>query len=351
MTGKFRAEPARSEPAIALVMGDPCGISPELTAKLLARPGVVDASALLVIGDIRVLRAGAAIAGVDAPVAVVRDVGDAVLGRGRPVLLDLGHCDPAAVTRGEASAEGGAFAMANFKRALALAQAGTVDAICFTPFNKHALRLAGNPYEDELQLAADVLGHTGPVGEFNVLERIWNARVTSHVPLAKVASLLTKERIVSALMLTHESLLAAGVARPRIAVAALNPHAGDGGNFGTEEIDVIAPAVAAAKDRQMAVEGPFPADTVFLRARDGKFDAVLTMYHDQGQIAIKLMGFERGVTVLGGLPVPITTPAHGTAYDIAGRGIANVEATAQAFKIACAMAENRVRRRERRTAV
>ena len=335
-------------PAIALVMGDPCGISPELTAKLLARPDVVDAASLLVVGDIRVLRAGAAVAGVDAPVAVVHDPAAAILGRGRPVLLDLGHGDPATLTRGEASAAGGAFAMANFKRALALAQDGTVDAICFTPFNKQALRLAGNPFEDELQLAADVLGWKGPTGEFNVLERLWNARVTSHVPLAKVAGLLSEERILKALTLTHESLLAAGVARPRIAVAALNPHAGDGGNFGREEIEVIGPAVAAAQARQMAVEGPFPADTVFLRARDGKFDAVLTMYHDQGQIAIKLMGFERGVTVLGGLPVPITTPAHGTAYDIAGRGIANVAASVQAFKIACAMAESRVRRNERR---
>ena len=134
----------------------------------------------------------------------------------------------------------------------------------------------------------------------------------------------------------------AGYARPRIAVAALNPHAGDGGNFGREEIDVIAPAVAQGQKRQIAVEGPFPSDTVFLRARAGHFDAVLTMYHDQGQIAIKLLGFERGVTVLGGLPVPICTPAHGTAYDIAGKGIANVSATVQAFKLACAMGRARV---------
>jgi 4-hydroxythreonine-4-phosphate dehydrogenase len=334
---------AGDSPAVALVMGDPCGISPELTARLLARADVVDRAALLVIGDIRMLRAGAAIAGVDVPVAVVRDPAQAILGRGRPVLLDLGHGDPASLPRGEACTAGGAFAMANFKRALALAQERTVDAICFTPFNKQALRLAGNPYDDELKLAADALGWTGPVGEFNVLERIWNARVTSHVPLAKVASLLSAERILAALTLTHESLLAAGTARPRIAVAALNPHGGEGGAFGREEIDVIAPAVVAAQARQMAVEGPFPADTVFLRARDGAFDAVLTMYHDQGQIAMKLMGFERGVTVLGGLPVPITTPAHGTAYDIAGRGVAKVEASVQAFKLAVAMAESRMR--------
>jgi len=232
--------------------------------------------------------------------------------------------------------------MTNFKRALALAQDGTVDAICFTPFNKQALRLAGNPYEDELQLAADVLGWKGATGEFNVLERIWNARVTSHVPLAKVAGLLSEERILKALTLTHESLLAAGVARPRIAVAALNPHAGDGGNFGREEIDVIEPAVRAAIKQGLTVEGPFPSDTVFLRARNGQFDAVLTMYHDQGQIAMKMMGFDRGVTLIGGFPFAICTPAHGTAYEIAGKGVANLGASERALLLAAAMARTRV---------
>ena len=242
---------------------------------------------------------------------------------------------------GEASAKGGGFAMTNYKTALRLAQDGVIDAICFTPFNKAALRLAGNPYDDELHLAADVLGHRGPCSEYNVLEALWNARVTSHVPLAKVSSLLTIDSIMQALTLTNATLKAAGFAYPRIAVAGLNPHAGDGGNFGREEIDVIAPAVAKAKAMQIGAEGPYPADTVFLRARDGKCDAVLTMYHDQGQIAMKLMGFERGVTVLGGLPVPICTPAHGTAYDIAGQGIANVEASRRAFLLACAMGEAR----------
>ncbi|HJS33017.1 MAG TPA: 4-hydroxythreonine-4-phosphate dehydrogenase PdxA, partial [Alphaproteobacteria bacterium] len=229
------------------------------------------------------------------------------------------------------------FAMRNFRTALELARAGKVDAVCFTPFNKAALKLAGNPYEDELHFAADVLGHDGPCSEFNVLDKLWNARVTSHVPLKKVSELLTVDSIVGALALADECLRATGLSRPRIAVAALNPHAGDGGNFGHEEIDVIAPAVAAARGRQIAADGPFPADTVFLRAKNGDYDAVMTMYHDQGQIAMKLMGFERGVTVLGGLPTPVTTPAHGTAYDIAGKGVAEVEATRQAFRLACTM--------------
>lgn len=333
---------------IALVMGDPCGISPELTAKLLAMPDIPERAAILALGDLRVFREGEAVAKVSVPLDVARRADDAHPVPGRPAFLDLGNLDPASVTRGEASAAGGASAMANFKFALGLAREGRVDAICFTPFNKQALRLAGNPYEDEMQLAADELGYKGAYGEFNVLEDIWNARVTSHVPLAKVSSLLSADAIVRALTLTNDSLRAAGIASPRIAVAALNPHAGDGGNFGREEIDIIAPAIAAAKSRQIRADGPFPSDTVFLRAKGGAYDAVLTMYHDQGQIAIKLMGFDRGVTVLGGLPVPICTPAHGTAYDIAGRGVANPEATRRAFLLACTMGESR--HKSRRTA-
>lgn len=322
---------------IGLVMGDPCGISPELTARLLAMPETAQQAGILVIGDRRVLAEGETVAKVSLTLPLVRRAEDARLALGQPVFLDLGHLDPASITLQKASAQGGGFAMTNFKHGLELARHGLVDALCFTPFNKTALRLAGNPYEDELQLAADVLGHKGAYGEFNVLEKIWNARVTSHVPLARVSSLITVERIIDALRLTHNAMQAAGFARPRIAVAALNPHAGDNGNFGREEIDVIGPAVEKAKQMRLAVEGPFPSDTVYLRARDGKFDAVLSMFHDQGQIAIKLMGFDKGVTVLGGLPIPICTPAHGTAYDIAGQGIANPEATRQAFRIACRM--------------
>ena len=324
-------------PRIGLMMGDPCGISPELTARLLADEEIVGAAAILVIADSRVLAGGAKTAGVELDLASVKRAADADIAPGRPVLLDLGHLDPASVSVGEASAAGGAYALENFRTGLGLARDGVVDALCFTPFNKQALRLAGNPFEDEMQFAANFLGYDGPHGEFNVLDALWNARVTSHIALKDVSGLLTADRILNALDLTDRSMKAAGYARPRIAVAALNPHAGDGGNFGREEIEVIGPAVEEAKRRQFAVDGPFPADTVWLRARAGQYDAVLTMFHDQGQIAIKLMGFDKGVTVLGGLPVPIATPAHGTAYDIAGKGIANPEATRRAFRIACAM--------------
>ncbi len=215
------------------------------------------------------------------------------------------------------------------------------EAVCFTPFNKQAMRLAHPPYDDEISFSQAVIGVSGPASEFNILDRLWNARVTSHVPLSAVVSLITSERVLKGIALTDASMRAAGFARPRIAVAGLNPHAGDGGNFGREEIDVIEPAVRQAQANGVAADGPFPSDTVFLRARNGAFDAVLTMYHDQGQIAMKLIGFDRGVTLLGGLPFPICTPAHGTAYDIAGQGVANVGASRAAVLLAAEMGRSR----------
>jgi 4-hydroxythreonine-4-phosphate dehydrogenase len=184
---------------------------------------------------------------------------------------------------------------------------------------------------------------TGYFCEFNTLDQLWTARVSSHVPLKDAASYLSRERIVAATRLIYESLRANGVAKPRVAVAAFNPHGGEGGTCGREEIDFIEPAVRELNTGGIAAQGPFPADTLFIKARDGEFDAVVTMYHDQGQIALKLLGFSRGVTVQGGLPVPITTPAHGTAYDIAGQGKANVQATANAFAIACRMSQHQLK--------
>jgi 4-hydroxy-L-threonine phosphate dehydrogenase PdxA len=166
---------------VGLVMGDPCGISPELMARLLAMPETAQA-ALLVIGDRRVLAAGEKVAKLSLTLPLVRTAEEAMLSAGRPIFLDLGHLNPRDITMREASAKGGAFAMTNFKHGLELAKRGIVDALCFTPFNKTALRLAGNPYEDELQLAADVLGHKGSYGEFNVLEKIWRRSGTRGSP-------------------------------------------------------------------------------------------------------------------------------------------------------------------------
>jgi 4-hydroxythreonine-4-phosphate dehydrogenase len=317
-------------PRIGIAMGDPAGISAELLAKLLAKHELITGAAVTVFGDRRILAEGERIAGVRLDLSVASSPERAA--PGQPVFIDLMHLDPAAITPGEASAEGGSFAMRNFSEALLAAKAGRLDAVMFTPFNKLALKRGGNPYPDEIRWAADVLQWKGACSEYNKLDSLWNARVTSHEPMREVPSLLTRERIGKAIEATLEMLQASGVARPRLAVSGYNPHAGEGGLFGREEIDVIAPAVGDARRRGLDVEGPFPADTIWLKARRGEYDAVLSMYHDQGQIALKLLGFERGVTILGGFPIPIATPAHGTAYDIVGRGVADPSATIKAFE-------------------
>jgi 4-hydroxythreonine-4-phosphate dehydrogenase len=327
----------RRVPRIGIAMGDPAGISPELLAKLLTRSDLMEQAAVTVLGDRRVLAAGERVAGVSLDIAVAAASEARPAGAERRLFVDLGHLDPAAIRMGEASAEGGAFAMRNFREALLMAKAGGIDGILFTPFNKLALKRAGNPYPDEIRWAASVLGWTGSCSEYNRLDTLWNARVTSHEPLRDVADLLTRERILDAIEATVATVSATGVDRPRIAVAGLNPHAGEEGLFGREEIEVIAPAVEEAKRRGHHVDGPFPADTIWIRARRGDYDVVLSMYHDQGQIALKLLGFERGVTILGGLPIPVATPAHGTAYDIAGRGIADPSATVKAFETLLAL--------------
>ena len=327
--------------SLALVMGDPAGIGPELAVRLLAEKNLTRRARILVIGDERLVRQAAQANGVDLELQTVRERQAARPGEAGPILYDTANADPQAIAPGHACAEGGRSVLENLTMALDLARDGVVEAITFVPFNKQALRMAGNSFEDELGFITDYLGHEAPCAEFNVVDDIWNARVTSHVPLRAVADLITEERILARLDLTVRALREAGIETPRIAVAALNPHAGDGGAFGREDIDIVEPAVAKARARGLAVEGPFPSDTVYLRARAGEADAVLSMYHDQGQIAIKLIGFDRGVTVLAGLPVPVTTPAHGTAYDIVGKGTANLEPTRRAFAIACRMAESR----------
>jgi 4-hydroxythreonine-4-phosphate dehydrogenase len=321
---------------VGLLLGDASGVGPELAAKLLAGGDLAPDATTVVIGEPRVLERGAAAAGVDLALPVVsglRPDGDPA------VLLQGPSIDPETTPVGEASAAAGKAVLDTFRLALDLAREGDLDAICFAPCNKQAMHMGGLAFEDELRFFVDHLGFTGPVGEINATDRLATTRVTSHVPLRAVADLITGDGVLAAIRLADATLRQAGDTRPRIAVCGLNPHAGDGGIFGREEIDVIAPAIERAKREQIAASGPYPSDTVFIRARDGEFDAVVTMYHDQGQIAMKLMGFERGITIHAGLPIPITTPAHGTAFDIAGRGIARVDAMRNAYLTACRMAK------------
>ena len=329
-------------PRLALVLGDPAGIGPEIMAKLLSDEANRSKAALLLVADPDELAEGMRIAGVELPITRVND--PAALAPGRIALHEVRRAAP--IPRGRSSAEGGAHAMATLRECLSLAQAGTVDGICFAPLNKSSLHMAQMGHPDELHWFAEVLGHQGAHSEFNVLDGLWTCRVTSHVALREVADLITPEKVIGAVALVRNALVQAGIEQPRIAVCGLNPHNGDNGAFGREEIEIIGPALEEARRRGLPCEGPYPADTIVLRAQpkpDGTrdVDAIVTMYHDQGQIAMKLMGFWRGITVAGGLPVPITTCAHGTGFDIQGKGIARVGALQAAFDLACAMGARR----------
>jgi 4-hydroxythreonine-4-phosphate dehydrogenase len=315
---------AAVRPRIAFVLGDPNGIGPEIAAKVLARPENAARADIRIYAERGMLEAGAKVAGVDVPLAA---------GGTAPRLVETPLLDGAQPTPGEATLAGGRAALRALTAAATAARAGEVDGIVFAPLNKHALRLAGLAEEDELRHLQAFFGVDGFVSEFNITGALWTSRVTSHIPLKDVAAALTHDGIVDAIAIVDRYLRASGIASPRIAVAALNPHAGDGGSLGREEIDLIAPAVDAARAAGANVHGPLPADTVFVAAQKGVYDAVVSMYHDQGQIAMKLMGFDRGVTLHGGLPVPVATCASGTAFDIVGRNIANAEGLQQAFEL------------------
>ena len=321
---------------IAVLLGDPAGVGPEMGVKLLARAANAEAADILLVAPASVLAEGERVAGVHLPVHRVRSAAEL---RGDPGIAHLVQPDPGEAPVGQCSEAAGAAALQALAVATDLARQGQVDGIVFAPLNKHSLRLAGMTEEDELRFMQRRFGVEGFVCEFNITGELWTSRVTSHVPVREVADLITQQSVGDAVRIIDAALRQAGIARPRIAVSGLNPHAGDSGSIGREEIDVIAPAVQRLREAGLDATGPWSPDTVFIAARRGDFDAVVSMYHDQGQIAMKLMGFDRGVTLLGGFPFPICTPAHGTAYDIAGKGVAGVGAARAAILLAAEMAQ------------
>ena len=326
-------------PKIGVIPGDPSGIGPELVARLLADDCAKDADILL-IGDRHVFELGQSQASLGHEMTEVDASTDDWTATARFALHPMQTIEADEVRVGENTEASGRSTLRVLDQALEFVRAGVIDAIVFAPFNKASMHLAGIGHSDELHYMAEKLGVTNYISELNTLDGMWTSRVTSHIALKDVAATIDGDRIKEATHLIDNTLRRAGFERPRIAVAALNPHAGDGGNFGREEIEIIEPAVQELMKTQMAVVGPLPSDTVFLKVTRGEIDGVVTMYHDQGQIALKLLGFDRGVTVQGGLPVPVTTPAHGTAFDIAGQGTADVGATRAAFEIACTMVSN-----------
>ena len=324
------------KPRLALIFGDPAGIGPELVAQQLARPETYEAADIVLISDKQELEDAMADAGVTFDYSLTPEPGKALL------VDDSAERPTDTFVRREASVEGGSWVLAHFRRAFAMAKAGEVDGIAFAPLNKSSLHLAGMPGNDEMEWFESVLADGSKATELNILPELTTGRVTSHVSLAEVSDLITIDRIVERGLLLNDVLISDGHEHPRIGVCALNPHAGENGKFGRHEIDIINPAIAELVNRGVDASGPYPSDTIFIAAKRGEFDGVLTMYHDQGQIAMKLISFDRGVTMAGGLSVPVCTPAHGTAFGIVGQRKAGTGAYERAFEVACRVAARKL---------
>lgn len=325
-------------PVLGLMLGDMTGIGPEVSARLLASGTMKSVARIVVIGDARVLELGCSDARVKLAWRSYADVQAIDWSRGEIPLVDLHNIDPATIRRGEISPESGRLTGETLKHMIDLALAGELDGICFAPLNKAALHRGGWKYPDEHQMFGALTRHEGFFGEMNVIKEFATFRVTSHVALRRAIDMITPERITSAVQLADATLKANGIASPRIAVAALNPHSGEGGLFGDEEIRIIGPTVEKLTAQGVDCTGPVSSDVIFLKALKGEYDGVVMMYHDQGQIATKLLGFNKGVTVTAGLKTVFTTPAHGTAFDIVGQGKADTGALEQALRIAARMA-------------
>ena len=325
------------KPILGIVLGEAAGIGPEIVAKLCAQKRLDRCCRPVLIGDSRVLELGKKIAAVDFPATIVENTSE-IDWDGPISILDQKNFDPANLKIGAINVDSGRATGETLVAALKLLQQGDIAGMVFAPLNKQAFILGGFDYEDEHALFREFFQWDKPAGIMNVLDKLWTFRVTCHIPISEVAASLNKENVLSAIRLADGTLRLAGYERPRIGIAALNPHAGEGGLCGREEVDIITPAIEAARAAGIEALGPFSADTIFIAAFKGAYDAVLTMYHDQGQIATKLIGFDIGVTVAAGLPYPITTPEHGTAFDIAGKGVAKVDAMEQAVILAAKMA-------------
>src|SRR4051812_2730 len=325
-------------PLLGLMLGDMTGIGPEISAKLLASGRLKDVARIVVIGDARVFELGCRDARVQPAWRSHAGVAAVDWSRDEIPLVDLGNIDPAKLPRRENSPESGRLSGETLLHMTELAQRGEIEGISFAPLSKAALHQGGWNYPDEHRMFADWNRHEGFFGEMNVIEQFATFRVTSHVALRQALEMITPERIADAVRLADRSLREAGHAQPRIGVAALNPHCGEGGVFGDEEIRLIAPTVRRLAQEGIAVSGPVSSDAIFLKALKGEYEGVVMMYHDQGQIATKLLGFHKGVTVTAGLRTVYTTPAHGTAFDITGQGEAETGALESALRIAAKMA-------------
>ncbi len=322
---------------IGILLGDPSGIGPELVSKLLSED-ITNKANLIIIGEKNILENGNKITGKKNNLIFVDNFDEINFNEGNKFFLDIAKGKNHNYKLSECSKEAGESVLSALNLALELSKENKIHAINFGPFNKTSLKLGGNKYSDELHLMAEKLEVKNFFCEFNVIDNFWTARVTSHIPIKEVPDHIKKEKIIKPIKLINEAMKLNGIEQPRVAVQALNPHS----EFGTEEKDEIIPAIEEAKKMGINADGPLPCDTSFITAYKNKnHDCIVGMYHDALQSGLKAFGFDRGVTVQGGLPIPITTPAHGTAFDIAGKNQANLEPTLNSFKIALTMAENK----------
>lgn len=327
-------------PLVGITMGDPAGIGPEVIAK--AYPDVCDSSRPIVIGDADVLSDAIDICNASLSVEPVDTVADARFNANRIPVLDLDNVDR--LVHGEVREEYGAASLAYIERAIELAKADTIDAITTAPINKQATKLAGSDYA----------GHTGMLADYTdtknysmmlVEDELRVTHVSTHVSLREACDLVTTENVLDTICLSDEALRDLGIESPSVGVAGLNPHASDGGLLGEEDEAEIEPAVERARERGIDVTGPESPDTVYVRAARGEFDCVVSMYHDEGHIPIKMLGFASddavsGVNVTIGLPIVRTSVDHGTAFDIAGDGIASERSLVDAAEIAVEMTDH-----------
>jgi len=334
-------------PLLGITMGDPAGVGPEITVKALATPEVASASRPVVIGDRSVMEAALGLLRSPLRLHVVSKPAECRFEPGTIECLDLANVDASALPRAQVSAEAGRAAYAYIERAVRLCQSGEIDGMVTAPVNKEALAAAGVQHSGHTEILATLSG-TKDFAMLLMGKELKVIHVTTHVALRRVPDLCTEDRVLRVIRLAHQTMNGLGVARPRIAVCGLNPHAGEDGLFGDEEKTQIIPAVESARREGLDVHGPLPADTLFSRARGGEFDIVVAMYHDQGHVPVKTLGFTydetrgqwtglSGVNVTVGLPFLRVSVDHGTAFDRAWKGIANPESMLEAIDVAARM--------------
>ncbi len=334
-------------PILGVTMGDPAGVGPEIIARAVGEPAVRAACRPVVIGAASTMTEALALVQSSLGLHAVKDVGDCRWSEDALEVLDLGNVDMAALPRCRVSAAAGRAAYAYIETAVRLARAGVIAGIVTAPVNKEALAAAGVPHSGHTEILAR-LSDTRDYAMLLLGHDLRVIHVTTHVALRRVPDLVTRERVLRTIELAQRTLDGLGLARGRIAVAGLNPHAGEDGLFGEEEKTAIAPAIEAARARGLNVTGPLPPDTLFSRARGGEFDIVVAMYHDQGHIPVKTLGFNydeatkrwtglSGVNVTVGLPFLRVSVDHGTAFDRAWKGVANPESMVEALEVAVTM--------------